>query len=207
MRYVAIAVVLVVVAVMVARLFRSKPRLPQAQTSAPRSAKPLLRQFGNLRAEDFERHPVWVQCHIVDYDEPWYDDTDEETFRPWSKTTPVDPKEAMFLVKATFRLADGTELSGFVTPQNSEEDEGKPDLGLLQPQLFLPSGKRVGFWCGILSPPEDEVSGLYAALGKTQQEVFPVSFAANEGLAKGVVSGSVPGFCSSGDGDEVKVHR
>jgi hypothetical protein len=46
--------------------------------------KPELRQFGSLTAEDFERIPVWLACHVADYDEPWYDETDEETFRPWS---------------------------------------------------------------------------------------------------------------------------
>ena len=49
--------------------------------------------------------------------------------------------------------------------------------------------------------------GSSAALGKSQQEVFPIAFEANDGLATGVASGSIPGFCSSGEGDEVKVVR
>jgi hypothetical protein len=43
---------------------------------------PILSQFGDLTSEDFDRDPVWVGCHTVDADEPWIDDTDEETFRP-----------------------------------------------------------------------------------------------------------------------------
>ena len=39
--------------------------------------------------DDFATHPVWVSCHSVDYDEPWYDGTDEETFRPWLSEIPV----------------------------------------------------------------------------------------------------------------------
>ncbi len=58
----------------------------------------LLKQIQNLRPDDFEEHPVWVLCHIIDYDEPWYDDTDEETFRPWDGPLPVNPSFATFLV-------------------------------------------------------------------------------------------------------------
>lgn len=46
--------------------------------------KPELKQFGDLTHEDFDRHPVWIGCHVADYDELWYEDTDEETFRPWT---------------------------------------------------------------------------------------------------------------------------
>jgi len=33
-----------------------------------------LRQFGELTAEDFIQHPVWIAVHGVDDQEPWYDD-------------------------------------------------------------------------------------------------------------------------------------
>ena len=45
--------------------------------------KPELKSSGELSQVDFVRHPVWTNCHVADYDEPWYDDTDEETFRPF----------------------------------------------------------------------------------------------------------------------------
>src|SRR4029453_10996720 len=98
-------------------------------SSPPRTVKstPELRQFGTLTPNDFIRSPVWVQCHIIDHDEPWHNQTDEETFRPWAGAVPVDPQEAMFLVRATFELADGTKLSGFVTPAQVQE------LGMMQP--------------------------------------------------------------------------
>jgi hypothetical protein len=38
--------------------------------------RPELRQMSSLALEDFDRHPVWVQSHIMDYDEPWYEETD-----------------------------------------------------------------------------------------------------------------------------------
>ncbi|BBO86152.1 hypothetical protein DSCO28_67180 [Desulfosarcina ovata subsp. sediminis] len=144
---------------------------------------------------------------MIDYDEPWYEDTDEETFRPWYKDLPADPSETMFLVKATLTLADGTKMSGFVTPQSPNDSSGKPHLGLIQPQLFLPEGRRVGFWFGILEPPKEEISSFYAALGKDKQDVFPIAFEANDGLAKGITDGSVPGFCSSGNGDKIEITK
>jgi len=43
---------------------------------------PELKQFGDLYPADFDRHPVWVGSHGADDGQPWYDETDEETFDP-----------------------------------------------------------------------------------------------------------------------------
>src|SRR5262245_58094284 len=103
------------------------------------SRKPDLKQFGDLSAGDFGKHPVWVSVHGLDSNEPWYDDTDEETFRPWTGKLPVSSEDGMFLVRAKFTLADGRVLEGFVTPQIRSE---ALDLVIIQPQMFLPSGTR-----------------------------------------------------------------
>ena len=47
------------------------------------ASKPVLKQFGDLTPGDFAKHSVWASVHTLDYDESWYDDTDEEIFRPW----------------------------------------------------------------------------------------------------------------------------
>src|SRR5438874_1972957 len=75
-----------------------------------------LKQFGELDAEDFQRHPVWIGCHTADYGRPWHEDTDDETFRPYSGKLPVDPSEGMLLVRAVIELKDGSRYPGFVTP-------------------------------------------------------------------------------------------
>ena len=80
--------------------------------------KPNLKQFGDLTPADFVEHPVWASVHTLDYDEPWYDETDEETFRPWIGELPVSPEDGMFLVRAKLTLADGRVLDGFITPQH-----------------------------------------------------------------------------------------
>ena len=106
--------------------------------------RPTLKQIGDLRSEDFDAHPIWIACHVVDYDEPWYDATDEETVRPWTSAVPVDGKTSMLLVRAKAVLADGTECQGFLTPSG----EGNQDLGILQPRVFA-GGALFGFWGGM----------------------------------------------------------
>jgi len=107
---------------------------------------------------DFEHHPVWVSCHVFDYDEPWYDDTDEETFRPWLEPLPVDPSKTTFLARASFRLADGREFGGFVTPSSSL------DLGLQQPSIDV-GGRFFAFWGGMPGVSSEEREAFYRAVG------------------------------------------
>src|SRR5262249_46441843 len=104
---------------------------------------PELKQFEDFRSSDFERYPVWINCHTVDYDEPWYESTDEETFRPWTAGLPAGTSEGMLLVRATFHLRDGSRYPGFITPAM---DEG--DLGTQQPQIFV-GDRRFSFWGGL----------------------------------------------------------
>jgi hypothetical protein len=198
----------VVVLAIVAVSVRSRGEKPETHgTPSPGSPRPLLRQFDDLCPQDFEQYPVWVDCHVVDYDEPWYDDTDEQTIRPWNQSLPADPAEATFLVRATLTLADATEISGFVIPQCTTDSGGKPDLGLIQPNAFQPDGKLVSFWFGILTPPQEVVSDFYSALDRRQEDVFPILFRVEEGLATGITAGSIPGFCSIGKDGEIKVVR
>lgn len=161
---------------------------------------PVLRQFADLVPADFDRHPIWIGCHTADCDEPWYDDTDEETFRPWNGAPAPGPSDGMLLVRANLELADGTSFPGFVTPAF---DEG--DLGTQQPQIFV-GGRRYGFWGGMAGVPSQERQAFYAALGKPLESVFPLRFGVAPGLATGFVSGEVLGFYRlEGDGVEVEV--
>jgi hypothetical protein len=156
------------------------------------TATPQLKQFGDLTPADFVAHPVWIGCHTADYDEPWYDDTDEETFRPWTGPLPVGPEEGMLLVRAKMTLEDGRSLDGFITPQH----DGEPlHLGTIQPQLFLPSGTRADFWDGMFKRADERRNIVYDELGDDPNSIFPIQFGAEEGLATGQVSGDIPGFC------------
>lgn len=164
--------------------------------------RPELVQFADLTTAHFDRHPVWINCHVADYDEPWYDETDEETFRPWTGPLPTDASEGMLLARATFTLADGSTLDGFLTPAVP----GDPTrlLGLMQPNPFLPGGGLGAFWEGGFARDAAEHAKLYSAVGKTAAQVFPLRFAARPGLVTGIVDGRLEGFCST-DGTSVHV--
>ena len=155
---------------------------------------PDLKQFGDLRADDFRRHQVWAACHSFDYDEPWFDDTDEETFRPWLGQRPVDPSEGMFLVACEATLADGTSWEGFLTPSPEDEAGGGSDLGTIQPHLFLPTGSAVGFWGGLEGAPATARSALYRALARSSEKVFPIRFRVSNDLVRDTGEVSVGGF-------------
>jgi hypothetical protein len=168
------------------------------------SKRPKLKQFGELEASDFERHAVWVSTHSVDYDEPWYDDDDddddEETFRPWTGKVPVSPEDGTFLVRASFETQDGTRYHGFLTPS------AKDDLGDLQPTILI-GPHHVGLWQGLVPGRAIHRRAFYTTLGKTAEQLFPVRFTADPGLANGVVSGQAEGFHALDDDWSVVVER
>jgi hypothetical protein len=163
---------------------------------------PRLVQFGDLTPAHFVESPVWASSHSFDYDEPWYDETDEETFRPWDGPLPVSPHDGLFLVRARFTLADQHSLDGFLTPA-IPTGSGERVLGAIQPQLFLESGKRVAFWLGMFGDPTRACANLYSGLGKSANAVFPIRFRAFDDLASGVTQGELLGFYIVPDGSTV----
>ena len=152
---------------------------------------PKLKQFSDLTPKDFEEHQIWVSCHSVDYDEPWYDDTDEETYRPYKDSVQIDPSEEEYLVKADFKLNDGTVLNGFFTPQNAIDNEDA--ISYIQPHIFI-NGDSYRFWFGIAKPDEEYLSEFYDKLGKTPDEVFPLTYKSSSEVIKGGIKGRVNGF-------------
>jgi hypothetical protein len=154
--------------------------------------QPVLKQFGELASSDFADHPVWIGCHGVDGDEPWYEDTDEETFRPRTGPLPADPTEGMLLVRAIATLRDGTELPGFLTPCT------EADVGILQPHVFV-GDELFGFWGGIVGIPDDTRSRFYAAVGKAAFDVFPIRVRVDPALSRGTVEALLDGWQGAGD--------
>lgn len=169
--------------------------------------KPLLKQFGDLTISDFDKHPVWVQCHIIDYDKQWYDNADEETFRPWIDKLPVSPDSAMFLVKAELTFKDGEVGVGFITPCLKSEYKNENDLGIIQPQIFTKNGERVGFWTGMFPIDKKQIDRIYKLMNKEPDKIFPIDFKAVDGLSIGVTSGKINGFLTMGKGTEVMITK
>jgi hypothetical protein len=204
-----IAILIVVAVVVIFMLVRKQNPVVNQQVATHRkstdgTSKPLLKQFGNLTLSDFVQHPVWVNCHVIAYGKPWYNETDEETFRPWDGNIPADPGETMFLVKGQLILADGTEYDGFITPQQGPSE---PDLSIIQPYLFAKSEKALSFWFGMFEPSRKEINRFYETFGKNAEQVFPIRFRAVDGLAKGIVEGTIPGFCRKGKNNEIIVEK
>lgn len=167
---------------------------------------PNLVQFGDLAPGHFESHAVWASCHSFDYDEPWYDQTDEETFRPWMGPLPINAAAGMFLVRAQLTLADRTVLRGFATPV-AKDARGDQVLGLLQPQLFLPSGQLVGFWLGMFGDPAAASAAMYKALGKPATSIFPLQVMVEPALWPNSGPIEINGFYTVPDGKTVRVSR
>jgi len=168
---------------------------------------PILKQFGDLTSKDFDEYPIWVQCHIIDYDEKWYDDTDEETFRPWIDKTPVSPGFAMFLIRSELTLSDGGLYSGFITPCLEAEYKNENDLGLIQPQIFTKTGKRIGFWTGMFPLKRSEIDEFYTLMNVKPEEIFPIDFKINDSLSKGITSGRINGFLTIGKDQKIIITK
>lgn len=135
---------------------------------------PILRQFLELKPEDFATYPIWIGCHVADYDAPWHDDTDEETFRPWLGTRPIDQSDETLLVRAEVKMADGSKLSGFLTPSVDPSD-----VSSSQPHVFV--GERAfGFWSGILDTATEDASAFQQAIGSDIAQILPINFTVDE---------------------------
>lgn len=181
---------------------RSTPSRGARQTVPPEPAAdtwPLLKRLDELTPADFNRHPVWVNCHVEDYDRPWHEQTDEETFRPWTGALPVSPSQGMFLVRARSRSHDGSTYLGFLTPAV------EPDVATLQPHVFI-GDAAWGFWGGQPGVTVGWRQQFYEAIRKEPDEVFPLATDAEAGLANGVTRCTVEGFCWY-QGSSVAVER
>lgn len=144
------------------------------------------KSVAELSTSDFERFPVWEFAH----DEDGEEGRDETTVRPYSLSGELDPSAGTFVVRARFRLADSTEMSGYLTPPVQGDDS----LGTLQPIIVTAEG-QVLFWWGSIEPPRSEITGFYHRLGKgSPAQVFPLEFASDVPLIGGPVRGHLPGF-------------
>lgn len=145
----------------------------------------IRKQVYDLKPADLAQSAVWEFA----MDEEGEEDQDEATVRPFSVEGVLDPSDGMFIVRASFRLADGSAMSGYLTPGV----QGERGLDTLQPAIVTDQG-QVSFWCGIMQPGAAHIAACYAIMGKPPCEVFPLSFSSQVSLVGGIVSGTVPGF-------------
>lgn len=144
----------------------------------------IRKQVYDLTLEDLRVYPVWEFA----LDEEGLPGQDEETVRPFVYTSPLDPGDGIMVVPASFTLADGTEMSGYLTPTH----QGK-DIGYIRPTIITEAG-QVGFWFGVGSLGPGKVSQYYSKLRKGPLQVFPLYFRSNVALIGGSVEGTIMGF-------------
>jgi len=140
----------------------------------------------NLTNADLVTTAVWEFA----LDEEGEEGQDETTVRPYPVTGELDPSDGMFVVRATFQLADDTVMWGYLTPPVP----GDASLGTLQPVIIAADGP-VLFWWGSIEPRPSDIAASYARLGKSSSSsVFPVRFSSDTPIAGGPVQGQLPGF-------------
>lgn len=145
----------------------------------------IRKQVSDLTPADLKEFPVWEFA----LDEEGVEGQDEATVRPMPAAYALDPGAGTLIVRAAFRLADGTTMEGYLTPPPDTE----PGLGSIQPVIVGASG-QVGFWMGVIRPQPSDLAKLYQRLGKSASQVFPLQFESSVELKSGPVSGTIPGF-------------
>jgi len=149
--------------------------------------KPELKHINKLRIDDFERHPVWVNCHSADYGKSWYNRVTEEIMRPHLGPTPVGT-EYMYSVRCSLKFSDGTVHDGFASPSADRDD-----WGMIQPRLLSKRMSPVMFWWGAC-PQYEMRDNLLRATKMNLDQVFPIEVNPYPDLTTGHCSGIIRGF-------------
>jgi hypothetical protein len=140
----------------------------------------------DLTAADFLESAVWEFA----LDEEGEEGQDETTVRPYQVDGPLDSSTGMFVVRAQFALADGSTMSGYLTPP----EQGDDSISTLQPIIITPSGQVV-FWCGMIEPSRADSTEATRALGsRLPTRYSPLRFESATPLRAGALRAEIPGF-------------
>ena len=155
--------------------------------------KKIRKQVYDLTPADLQAHPMWEFA----LDEEGVHGQDEATVRPLERNA-YGPED-LGIVRTKFTLADGTVLTGFITPP----DEDDPD-GIVHPSMVTERG-HVGLWFGLLKPSPLELKDLYKLLVRNAKQVFPIEYVTDCPLTGGPVSGRLEGFQRFGEGEPRRI--
>jgi len=145
----------------------------------------IRKQVYELTLQDLKRFPVWEFA----LDEKGEEGQDEATVRPVKIAGALDPSDGQYVVRAEFKLADGSKMQGCLTPTR----QGKESLSTIQPVIITDKG-CVGFWCGVIAPDARRLAESYRKLGRDPAKVFPIQVASGVQLVRGPISTMIPGF-------------
>ncbi len=149
------------------------------------------KQDFDLTLDDLAQFPAWAYA----LDEEGHKDQDERTVKPYTAMPPLDLDQAYLIVRASFYLADGTQMTGYIKPLELGDDSTlKPLIPAdMDPIIIIPQG-QIAFWYGASRPDSAEISQNYALLNKDPAKVFPIRFASDIAVLNGVAEGVLEGF-------------
>jgi len=114
--------------------------------------------------------------------------------KPLRQKPPYDPHKARILVRASFKLRDGTIFKGHIKPIDSLDTF----MGHLSPidlfPVILTEKGPVIFWYGTDKPSAKEIVGNYSLLGENPEDVFPITFQSDVDIINGISHGVLDGF-------------
>jgi hypothetical protein len=144
-----------------------------------------------LDLDDIMQFAVWEYA----LDEEGIAGQDERTVRPYCTSLSLDPQEAYFIVRASFHLADGTQMKGYIKPVTlSGPKFMEPVIPVDLHPIVITDRGRVTFWYGASKPGLEEISKNYHTLDKESSEVFPIEFASDTEVLDSIVEGTLEGF-------------
>jgi hypothetical protein len=140
------------------------------------------KRVGKLTLKDLDACACWGFAT----DELHVKGQDEETVRPRPDWQIADPANGLAIVSAHFIAKDGTRYRGYyyVAPE-----EG---LASRQPTVVTKAG-QVNFWLGMF-PRQSAVDAYLLKLGKTPEQLFPLSFEGDLPAAHHKRAGKIPSF-------------
>jgi len=158
---------------------------------SPTQIKKIRIQEYNLTLQNVLDYPAWEFA----LDEETIEGQDERTVRPYIVEPPLNLEEAYFIVRASFFLADGTQLKGLITPRSSSINHFIPNVFPydLQPRIITENGK-VEFCYGANDLDRDKLDNNYQKLGKLPSEVFPLRFSSDISVMDSITTGYLDGF-------------
>lgn len=139
-----------------------------------------------LTPSDLQQFPVWEFA----LDEEGEEGQDEATVRP------LPDQEVAYngdVARATFVASDGTQFTGYLTPHPER------DPGWVQPTIVSDDG-QINFWFGWQEHgvTDEMIRPLYKLLGKTPDQLFPISYRVDlpwiSGADSSTFDGEVTGF-------------
>ena len=150
-----------------------------------KSKKEIRKQVYELTFDDISIFPIWEFA----LDEEGENGQDELTVRPYPLSGSLDPNKGIFIVRADFKLADDTSMSGYITlPEKSDKS-----LGSIQPVIITEKG-QVSFWKGNKKPSRKSILESYNRLGKQKNSVFPIHFKSSLTIPAVKIEGFIRGF-------------